>query len=120
MGKPPKPLEPLINALSALNTDTYVLALKSAALHLQVRLFPSLQRSRLAPGASWADADAGAARLRAQGRDADIDPVELKGKLSACDLGGSTIAQVRLQTFSLAAAFSASRPLPAPAAGSAL
>ena len=119
MGKPPKPLEPLINALSALNTDTYVLALKSAALHLQVRLFPSLQRSRLAP-ASWADADAGAARLRAQGRDADIDPVELKGKLSACDLGGSTIAQVRLQTFFLGAAFSASRPLPAPAAGSAL
>jgi hypothetical protein len=119
MGKPPKPLEPLINALSALNTDTYVLALKSAALHLQVRLFPSLQRSRLAP-ASWADTDAGAARLLAQGRDADIDPVELKGKLSACDLGGSTIAQVRLQTFSLAAAFSASRPLPAPAAGSAL
>eukprot|EP01045_Picozoa_sp_COSAG04_P033428 COSAG04_NODE_6918_length_1229_cov_1.588496_1_plen_121_part_00 len=114
MGKPPKPLEPLINALSALNTDTYVLALKSAALHLQVRLFPSLQRSRLAP-ASWADADAGAARLRAQGRDADIDPVELKGKLSACDLGGSTIAQVRLQTFSLGAAFSASRPLPASA-----
>ena len=43
-----------------------------------------------------------------------------QGKLSACDLGGSTSAQVRLQTFSLAAAFSASRPLPAPAAGSAL
>ena len=51
MGKPPKPLEPLINALSALNTDTYVLALKSAALHLQVSIFPSLQRSRLAPAA---------------------------------------------------------------------
>ena len=48
--------------------------------------------------AGGADADAGVARLWAQGRDADIDPVELKGKLSACDLGGSTIAQVRLQT----------------------
>jgi len=37
MGKVPRPLEPLVNALGSLPTESYVLALKSAALHLQGR-----------------------------------------------------------------------------------
>ena len=36
-GGVPRPLEPLVSILGSLPTDSYVLALKSAALHLQVR-----------------------------------------------------------------------------------
>jgi hypothetical protein len=100
MGKVPRPLEPLVNILGSLPTDSYVLALKSAALHLQVR---SCASSVCLFFSSRTGSSRGSLSLTArtpcppppQGRDEDIDPAELSGNLGSCDLGESNLSQVR-------------------------
>ena len=97
MGKVPRPLEPLVNALGSLPTESYVLALKSAALHLQVPLPPPSLPTHppthsLCPAARFkrhVHTD-----VALQGRDEDIDPAQLSGKLGTCDFGESSLAQV--------------------------
>ena len=110
MGKVPRPLEPLVNALGSLPMESYVLALKSAALHMQVSggTVPLVAVSREQDLSLGRRLGTDAHLRRWQGRDEDIDPAELSGNLGSCDLGESSLAQV------CALAFHPLPPLPNP------